>query len=1784
MCNKKLFATETVYYCLDCSRSPLYEICEECFDFEYHNNHRYIARTLGKSESRVCHCGSHDDFIDTKIGKHCKMLSFADNSVEIFDLDVLERQLECIFNYILDVLLQSDTSNYSQLNKYFMMSANVINIYKQTDANGVKNLERLANGHCLILEDSCCNSSQYTLANELSSILDKPIEYCLSLVDEFLRNKSFQVIAQTFDLSFLEQIQAKLKDKSIPSKIITVEQVVQYEIAQELIAFVYILLIKCNYSMNLKIAVRKCLLNDWESSLYAFKNMDIRASTLSSCDLDFMSSITQKCSVIEIPIIKNFFFSDPNFYFDTNNLWQYDTSCDLKINEEQKKQIFDYFIHNTKKNFLSKPSKYQYFLDCSSSLLTNFNKLKLIKILESAYSISGDDFNIYAASQYLDLYPKLIYQYFISDQASYKASILTSMSQYIFQNPKVTNLLVHTPFFSRMIKLSFFLINYSSDFFQIIDQDFIPCTIEFKLPSSDKLQSRKIISFYKDIYLAFSSNTNPKSVFSNQELMDTIFCCARAFKSIVPLKREELQHVEYESFDFQPFFQFFNPLIVMIDSYIRSICLWTDDLDERAKIINTLLEKAVNEELKDVLSDRGVSGSGDTYLENSTCSYDGDYAVSDVNFQLNMNNFKLKTLQVSNEIYKIIDFKVGVDIQSFIHPFSYIIKFILQWSCSGRYEKLPDDFRKKLMGKIFELNKETLFCNPTNMLLLCEHPISTLAMISQIRSGFWIRNGAPIVLQMKKYTKDNLKEYTYYSDLFITQLGMCYCLPNEFMCLMIDRFNLRSWFMGIPLDDYPDRETTVKMVEEMFLVLIRLFTDIRSLSLLSSFDGFEKNLITEIVHVLCFKDESYSKVSHALPEHLTRNPSFDLYLKKAADFFKPKSDKVPGLYRLKPKYFDMVDPFYVTFGASQSYEAEIIVRKRQQITHGINNYNDTFIPVRNIEKFLNNKLLFKNLFAICGSDNFGMWIKNSLELLVHLELESLATKVIHLIHICVVNSLHIFEPIFWREYQSSCTLDEVYRQSIGSLLYSFLQMSKFSNEHGKIREIFRFMKSEAPHIDINKFLEEQVQSFNKTILETSNFYMHNEYRSESSGFCCLDSKDSTTSFASISSTETEFERKKKIAKAKREKMMDKLKKQQSQFIENNLEYIEDFVPSSRCESTKTEWEYPEDTCTFCKIPRNETPLVYFGLLIDNLVDEFGDVSNFKLFSGLQGMPLAKGSQIKTQQCLTVKFCGHGSHPDCLLRHMDSQRLTYSQITKNITSAIGNSCFMCPLCSSLSNWFIPKINTMTLRTSDYLENFSPEPIFAGNEFQSELKWCAKSLSVFSSFIFQRESISFFDARVHLNQLMINTVKNIELSLRRKGADDEFIMKALNNQKLTTLKLLGDFEFFCINNSKQLAQLIRTHRETNEISESFDDYFNNLEKFTSTDPLKIINFALTGETACAYMKKLGYKSLILTIVKRSLLLNFVRLFTALKVSSFKLEAAWMENLVFPREHHVLVGLIKKFLDDNKSSFPVKLLDEIKKNLPVILDLVLDQLKVLLRRIALCVVSKYFISFHADVGSITKKINHVGKIGEINQILGYLGVDKIEGILKNLEHRHIQIFKMLINDELVSKKQLDIPLTSPFQLSVLPERLCDVCPKSYSLDYELKYKAFKNTDSAICLFCSKMMWIEHSPPWHNSRFGKCCNHVYNECAKSSSFGCFLLPKTGALLLLFGMRGTFYPAPYLNEHHEYDLEKLGTVLKLNEDLYEKFTNDIVLGSKIPDKIISVHGMANDFGGWEQF
>lgn len=1737
MCNRQCYPPETVYYCFTCTMNPLYEICEYCFDKSQHEGHVYTAKMVGRPEGRVCHCGNTSVFPESHcLSQRNDACPEASGSEGYCEKNIVPT-VSAICDYLIDITvyfqekegLASPLDNACYGRSRLNPSAKPEIYLEDSRGNICDRGSEDETEWALQIDEEDCQMCYMDLAAKIGRILNKPLEYAVSITSVLENGGPSVTVVKSRDRSKIEKISSKFTSEGATNHIREARDTFKKSLVDDLVHWLYLFSIKEANSLQIKKALRLSFLEAWEPGLVSNK-------LTVDCLNPFMAKIN---------LLGGFLVSEEQRdKFPWFTPWEFPNINDSSVKEillKYNKRLSTANIPNAISRYHTlHGSRFQYIVVSSADILTKLSKNRMLKVVSSLFAIM-DDVKQFLASQYLDVYLAVLYSTVASDLTGFKVSLMGTLSQHIFQDPRNANLAIRCGFIQRTLRFAFTLMAFTPEDLSAYLP--IPLYYSCTLPS-ESIRNRRTIICLKDICILMSTNTIPDELLKDEEILAVIIESFTAFNKILPLKRETSEHVEFENFDFSSYYFFFSSILVLTDGYVHSISLLSD-LESRRCCITKLLTIAMDKELE-TLSKLHKSYSTSS-LRDTNC-----------HCRPKMDGLPLVKEKICNYTGRVINFQVGVDTQNFFNPMSYLFRFVLQWSSCGKYTPLPDSSKKYL-------DFRRLIQDKAKALYVSESALSTLVLIGQISVGFWVRNGSPITHQARMYTTYSIREFTYMSDIFNIQFSMAMADPNEFIVTYLARWGLKHWSNGFPMGDYPDFETTVAMVNQCCLLLIRLFSQTKFLTVVSSVDGFEKTLRGEIVHALCFKSCSYSQIMNSLPEHITKHAAFDLYLEKYTDFTAPVGVTDSGVYTLKTEYRNEIDPYFIGLSSSRRYEVEKSIRMSMALKKKMD-YEDTFVPApKTIDSLKFTP--YCELFAISSVETFGTFMKNTLDHIKKYECDTLLPTVLHLIHICIVNNLDAFSKIFWHEFGSLDT-EFCFYHSIGSILYSFLLQENCLQVHGKIREIFKYMVKNVPHVDVDSYLREQVPSFDSDILWSSKTARNNK--------------------------DGEFERKKNLARMKKEKMMRKLAKQQIQFLDNHnfSASDEEICKESSADSAISFQQHREnsneDPCVFCKMPSEDDVFVYFSYQEQNICECRVDFTtepswNNSMIRSREGCNADWTKQtfdtnITTQltsQASVLRTCGHGSHISCLANHMKAIRTAHNQTTKNIPVAFGFGLLYCPLCNSLCNSFLPYLAG--------LECSEDHPGIKSPKSTSCMELSLMSTGIKAAKIFQdlqwapnRSSDNLLDI---VSYLLVNTVRNVELGLR---PDDGLSMDKVSGQKFRTLKLL-----YALRNVIK-EQSVNAHPSLGDLPDWGDCLSEKFDCDLLVSGSYLIDRCTLGCTGEGVGKPLAIypPTSFHELIKRKIFRDLLLISKVLEDGRFcfdnlgkPVESKKIDGNEFQMEKSCIAVMLREIislLNPKAGSFV-----DNRPMVEYVYHLLVGSLTVFLKR--LCIMHHVRSGPRANGNEISATCR------PLDFYLCYLNLQPMEVILQRFidEDFDTSLNSIKQNFFLGHRSQpihggpeyMSLSSAEPFHLTPLPRSLSVFFR---SEDDNITHRALKH-EIAVCLFCGTTCRIQKPIALHKYAIGVCTNHVRNVCPVISTYGAFLLIRSNAIYLAYGQRGSFYPAPYLHRHGEPDEDlKYNSPVYLDEARYEHLKRGVILENMIPHIVHRLTENNSDLGGWE--
>ncbi|KDQ52976.1 hypothetical protein JAAARDRAFT_197766 [Jaapia argillacea MUCL 33604] len=276
------------------------------------------------------------------------------------------------------------------------------------------------------------------------------------------------------------------------------------------------------------------------------------------------------------------------------------------------------------------------------------------------------------------------------------------------------------------------------------------------------------------------------------------------------------------------------------------------------------------------------------------------------------------TVTFSSTSYQTVHFDVLEGWVSFHHSLHWLLAELFK-----HVELLSEERLEEVgLGSL----RDVLLRNASEraVLTVVDFPLRVLAMIAQIRTGLWVRNGFAIRGQLLHYRDFMLRELCYDQDLFIVQTALVVLDPDLVMVSILDRFQLLDYFSGATVHPVYEGAQLMSMVEEVLYVFITILSEKANAAKLPLPVAVRR----EIVHALAVGPCTFTDLVKRVAERMVDDVCFERVLKQVATFKPPESISDSGMYELKDEVFDEVNPFFYHYTRNKREEVETVLKAR----------------------------------------------------------------------------------------------------------------------------------------------------------------------------------------------------------------------------------------------------------------------------------------------------------------------------------------------------------------------------------------------------------------------------------------------------------------------------------------------------------------------------------------------------------------------------------------------------------------------------------------------------------------------------------------------------------------------------------------------------------------------------------------------------------------------------------------------------------------------------------------
>lgn len=586
---------------------------------------------------------------------------------------------------------------------------------------------------------------------------------------------------------------------------------------------------------------------------------------------------------------------------------------------------------------------------------------------------------------------------------------------------------------------------------------------------------------------------------------------------------------------------------------------------------------------------------------------------------------KLANFLAGEEMYRVEygldNIKVSMHSHAFVHPLTSFLSYLIQFNgYSVLYPMLEDQSRA--------------------IIVLSDASLRSIVLGSQIKIGFWIRNGISASRQASMYFGPIMSDFTFARDVHLQQIALLMGNPEEMVSHFLARWELSDWFSNrVEYTDTIYEERFFSIVERFVGFVYKLLTDRSMFSRLSFKEAELKETRKFLAYYLCEKARNYTKLKTKVDSDICDLPVFDEILYEIADYQPPSSLLDTGLYRLKDSEYKQLDPMGLFLDPSKFQVLYDVLIKKLSKTQNVKEDEVILAPSISLSGY---SFVDNEIGAFLKTKFFVKVIHKLLRVAIDSGNESYLPQLLHLIHAIILDD----ERIHGKDYLAELLVDI----PICDLLLTIVEsnMSK-------------------PVIHKADYLVEQLLVKDQRILENLVSCFGEDYVQSFK-------KRKTQLF------ETKAEKDKRISEERKKKIMKKFSKRQEKFLKNNEK-----LNQEHDQQMEQEGVADAKVCVICGekekagqafgtfLIATEAPLFW---AIDNLFEyDSSKVWSEDLYAYSNKFRFGKGYNIYSKwshfQKPVFSSCGHGLHYECFKRGVGHTKY-----------------YPCPLCRTYHDAFMP----------------------------------------------------------------------------------------------------------------------------------------------------------------------------------------------------------------------------------------------------------------------------------------------------------------------------------------------------------------------------------------------------------------------------------------------------------------------------------------------------------------
>lgn len=1108
-CGHRFLRGETCWRCLTCGYDETCALCRFCYIPSDHIGHEVHKSIISRDYIGCCDCGDEEAYKNSQCPLYTTMNN-ADGNIfeETIDENVIEH-LDTFFGILLDFIIDYTNHSVSSLSpskrvdeiklRHEMSFLNT-KVYHEIDFHTEK--------YALVLYSD--NVHQYRDAVDRIRFTTGKVNEFAEMVATRCNEHGRAIVMISNDIAYLITKLAILTSTGLVACIKNLRELFREEMCDDIIYWLYQFTQSNLFkgSEPIRSSLSRAFLSPYNSGCMQ-QWLDVFHGKV------LLNTRCLRTDKNGSPIIKWSLpqsLKDDCQYFDEINdtdayngsRFQFLLLFDIRFSKTARKDLHNIYIPNIAKN---------------------------------------STFSIMLVAQFLDVYDKVFTLFLMVDREP-ELSVMPLLSTQLFSSPSKDILILKHQDAIKMIRtMSEYITTGETSTIRELQNlgDPIPNGI---LMSS--LKNRKWAHILLDLTYIVTRNPDVENIFTFFSSFPDYVQFLSLFQSRPIFKREKTRHVEYENQDYTSFFNavsvisHFSANIGKVLNRLSKMKLLSEGnkMDCYYHSYSKTMKKPYTETLYTIIIRKIIEICfTPTSLSNFNNNHPSPSFITEKEESIIFEQCK------EFPGLKNVKFNVMEGVVSFLHPLHVMFSWMIEMDQSIDSEKSLTHIMDIIQGEYYYIlneNSDTQHLpmnlpgessNYEGVLAFFDIPLRKIVLLSQIKAGLWVRNGNSVKSQMNLYRNGSSREFGFSRDLFLCQYYVSYFRYAQLVTYTIfDRWNLLSWADN----DYINLPYNVQymqpILEEFILFIIYLVTEDLHLHKLEANTLSDLWIEREIVHSLCFENKSYNEIVSCIPDHICSQKRFPIVFKKCVEPIREYDDDdiySEKVYKLKNELICSIDPYFVNFDSNRRENCLKKMKEYISLKQGLDILDVVIEPKeidwsnspfgKVVDILLHEKMLsfiFTTL-TYCNTciRKDGIVPENNIP---KESCETLFSLSLHLTHIVLTHkNIMAVQPI------------ELFR-IFAKIYLNFKSEFAIPELKSKMRRILNMLY----HIllDMNFDFSTELPNFDPNILADNDFGL----------------KDNKGTI------DLTFERKKKKAKKKRDKLMAKLKKQQLRFAENNI--------------------------------------------------------------------------------------------------------------------------------------------------------------------------------------------------------------------------------------------------------------------------------------------------------------------------------------------------------------------------------------------------------------------------------------------------------------------------------------------------------------------------------------------------------------------------------------------------------------------------------------------------------